>query len=228
FHSFCDTENIPRHKCLQRTEHLLCAFAVSCMGSLARNTMSNQMAALKAWHIYNNAPLLGRPHLCYMINGVTNLAPSTHKPSCPLVTCSMLLVLANSFHLFDPFDACCLAAASFTIWGQVHLGEILSPWERSFKPLLVIFWHHLHSPLNANGSWKCHLPFTKVAKSKGEDVVICQQWDSSDSISALLSHLSINQIPPKLPLFSYYTPHWDHWHCLTKKNLLTCCKKEII
>ena len=48
FHSFCDSEQI--HCCL------LCMFTSFHVGSIAGSTAKSQMAALKAWYIYNNAP----------------------------------------------------------------------------------------------------------------------------------------------------------------------------
>jgi len=55
FHSFCDKEHVPSCNHLPANEHLLCAFAASHVGSVAGDTVQSHMAALKAWHIYNNA-----------------------------------------------------------------------------------------------------------------------------------------------------------------------------
>ena len=107
------------------------------------------------------------------------------------------------------------------MWAQVRLGEVLSQWENSFTPLKVVCRHHLSPPFNSNGSRICHLPFTKVAKSKGEDICICCQNDSSDPIAALENHLHINNPPANIPLFSYLSPRG--WHCLSKKKLLAHC-----
>lgn len=212
FHSFCEAENIARHNHLPADEHLLCAFTASRIGSLSGGTVLNQMAPLKAWHIFNDAPWLGRSCLRYVINSVSNLTPqASRRPSRPPGTHSMLLALAQNLTLSDPL----------TMWGQVRLGEILSPWEGSFKPLSTVCCHHLHPAFNANGSHKCHLPFTKVAKSKGEDIIICHQWDNLDPISTLEIHLTINPMPANSPLFSYLSLHG--WRCLTKKNFLAHC-----
>lgn len=222
FLAFCDQENIPLHLRLPADEHLLCAFAASRVGVLSGETIKSQISALKAWHAYNDAPWCGRARLRYVLHGVANLAPpSSIKPPHPPVSRSMLLILAQHLDPTDSFDACCLAAACFAMWGQIRLGEILSPWERSFKPSHVVCRLHLQPPFNDAGSRKCHLPFTKVAKSRGEDVVICCQNDNSDPIAALNIHLTSNPIPQEIPLFSYISPHG--WRCLTKKHLLARC-----
>ncbi|KAF9223576.1 hypothetical protein BS17DRAFT_795730 [Gyrodon lividus] len=103
-------------------------------------------------------------------------------------------------NLSDHFDACCFTAACLAIWAQCCLGEILSTWEKSFQASKVVCQLHLLPPFNKNGSQKCHLPFTKVAKSKGEDVCICRQRDQSDPIAAIENHLAINPGPTSIPL----------------------------
>jgi len=133
----------------------------------------------------------------------------------------MLSTLALHLDLSDLLDACCLAAACFALWRQVHLGEILSSWKKSFKPLSIACHHHLSCPFNANSSHKCHLPFTKISKSCGEDIVICRQNNFSNPISTISIHLSINQVLANLPLFSYHSE--KGWHCLTRKRFLACC-----
>ncbi|KIJ09321.1 hypothetical protein PAXINDRAFT_87622 [Paxillus involutus ATCC 200175] len=222
FLSFCDSENIPTGFRMSASEHLLCAFAASRVGLLAVDTVRNHLAALKAWHIYNNKPWMGSTRLRYVLNGVANLASSSSKkPPHPPISRSMLVLLANHLELSNPLDSCCFVAACLAMWAQARLGEILSPWENSFKPTFVVCRSHLLPPFNANGSRKCHLPFTKVAKSRGEDVVICRQHGPSDPIAAINSHLSINPMPPNLPLFSYLSTRG--WRCLTRKKLLSRC-----
>ncbi|KAF9221115.1 hypothetical protein BS17DRAFT_845931 [Gyrodon lividus] len=156
FQSFCDYENIPPQLRIPASKHLLCAFAASRVGALAGNTVQIHLATIKAWHIYNNKPWHGGPCLCYILNGIANLAPSSSKkPPRPPITHSMLLLLANSLSITDSFDTC------FAMWSQSRLREILSEWETSFKPAFVIYRCHLLSPFNQNGSCKCHLPFTQ-------------------------------------------------------------------
>ncbi|KIJ07704.1 hypothetical protein PAXINDRAFT_89979 [Paxillus involutus ATCC 200175] len=222
FIAFCDSENIPNHFRIPASEHLLCAFAASRVGLLAADTVQNHLAAIKAWHIYNDKPWRGGTRLHYILNGVANLTPSSsRKPPRPPITRSMLLLLASHLDLSSPFDACCLAAACLAMWAQARLGEILSNWETSFKPAFVVCRSHLLPPFNKNGSRKCHLPFSKVAKSRGEDICICRQLGPCDPIAAIDNHLLINHIPPNLPLFSYLSNRG--WRCLTKKKLLLRC-----
>ncbi|KAF9226532.1 hypothetical protein BS17DRAFT_775793 [Gyrodon lividus] len=115
--------------------------------------------------------------------------------------------------LSDPFNACCFAAACFAMWAQCCLGKILSQWEKFFKALFVVCRHHLTPAFNQNGSRKCHLPFTEVAKNKGEDVCICCQCGQSDPIAAISNHQVLQTFP--------FSPRG--WRCLTKKKLVARC-----
>ncbi|KAG2346006.1 hypothetical protein BDR05DRAFT_868940, partial [Suillus weaverae] len=176
FLNFCDTERVPLNDRCPASEHLLCAFASSRMGSLDGATVHSHISALKAWHAYCNAPWKGSIRLKLVLNGVSNRAlESSLKPLRPPVTCAMLVVLASHLNLTDPFDCCCLAAATAAFWGQLRLGEILSPWEASFPTSHIACRVHLSTSINQNGSRKLFLPFTKVKKKKGEEVILCCQ-----------------------------------------------------
>lgn len=222
FLSFCDQECIPAHAHCPASEHLLCAFTASRVGSLSGSMVHNHMVALKAWHAYLDKPWLGSVHLNYMINGVTNLALASSKcPPCPPITRSMLLILASKLDPTNSFDICCLAATTCATWGQLRLGEILSQWECSFLDSHIPCRLDLAPPLNSNGSRKLHLPFTKVKKTQGEYVIICHQRDASDPIGALDHHLKVNCPDANLPLFCFYSA--SGLRCLTCKNFLAQC-----
>ncbi|KAG1882131.1 hypothetical protein F4604DRAFT_1879556 [Suillus subluteus] len=192
FLSFCDLEQIPIHAHCPVSENLLCAFATSHVGSLSGTTVHNHMAALKAWHAYLNKPWLGSVHLNYMINGVTNLAPASlkHLPH-PPITRAMLLILTSKLNSTNSFNICCFAAVTW---------EILSQWDGSFMASHIPCRLNLSTPLNSNGSCKLHLPFTKVKKTRGKDIILC--------------HINF-------PLFCFYPS--SGLHCLTCKKFLAQC-----
>ncbi|KAG1768279.1 hypothetical protein EV702DRAFT_1203366 [Suillus placidus] len=219
---FCELEHIPPIARCPASEVLLCAFASSRMGNLAGDSVRNHMSALKAWHAYHNAPWHGSSRLHFVLNGVSNLAPSSSsRPPRPPVTRSMLLVLAKHLDLSVSLDACCLAAACVAMWGQLRLGEILSSWEKSFHGPLVACRSNLSAAFNANGSRKLFLPFTKVKKNRGEEVIICRQCDLSDPIQALEHHLTLNVFEQNLPLFCYLSPAGIC--CLTRRKFISRC-----
>lgn len=222
FLNFCDSECVPLQDRCPASEHLLCAFASSRLGTVAGSTVQSHISALKAWHAYRNAPWKGAIRLKLVLNGVSNRAPhSSLLPPRPPVTRAMLVVLASNLSPTDPFDCCCLAAATSAFWGQLRLGEILSPWESSYPSAHITCRLHLSDPINSNGSRKLHLPFTKVRKNKGEEVILCRQRDSSDPIVAIEHHLRFSILSPNHPLFSYALS--SGFACLTRRKFLARC-----
>ncbi|KIK44655.1 hypothetical protein CY34DRAFT_784259 [Suillus luteus UH-Slu-Lm8-n1] len=210
FLNFCDIERVPLLDRCPASEHLLCAFATLRMGHLAGSTVQSHISALKAWHAYCNTPWNGAIHLKLVLNGVSNRAPQ-----------SSLLPPSSSLDPNDSFDCCCLAAATAAFWGQLRLGEILSPWGSSYPSMHISCRHHLSNPINPNGSRKLFLPFTKVWKNKGEEIILCRQRDSSDPILFMELHLRLNILSANDPLFSY-TLSSGH-ACLTRRKFLARC-----
>ncbi|KAF9218718.1 hypothetical protein BS17DRAFT_864153, partial [Gyrodon lividus] len=137
FHAFCDSKNIPTFLCLPARKIFLYAFAARHIGELASNTIQNHMAALKAWHMYNDSTWKGSPCLFYVLNGLKNLTPASSKrPPQPPITCSMLLLLAPFLNLSDPFDACCFVAASVLPQPREGLSHTLLTLPPCFPTLL--------------------------------------------------------------------------------------------
>lgn len=219
---FCNSERVPASLHLPASNDLLCAFAASKIGSVGAGTVQGYLAAIKAWHVLSNKPWLGGACLRYILNGIANLAPVfSSRPPRPPISRASLILLTRGLDLSSNFNACCFAATCTALWAQLHLGKILSPWEKSFLKGNMVCRAHLQPAFNANGSHKCHLPFTKVAKSHGEDVVICRQADASDPINALDIHHLLNNPPADILLFSYRLRLG--WRCLTQRKFLACC-----
>lgn len=107
------------------------------------------------WHVYHDAPWLGAVHLKPVLVGVANRAPSSLLKPRPPVTRGMILILAAKLDLSDPFDCCCTAAPSAAFWGQLRLGEVLSPWELSFPTSLSCLAPTCHLPSLKIGPTNC-------------------------------------------------------------------------
>ncbi|KLO16810.1 hypothetical protein SCHPADRAFT_913900 [Schizopora paradoxa] len=119
FKAFCEDEGFSPHDIFPASELALCAFAASHAGRRAGTTARNNLAAVKAWHSYYNAPWNGSARLRYVLSGVQNLAPpSSSRPQRPPVTLSMLNLLVQRLDRNHPLDACVLATAFTAFWGQ--------------------------------------------------------------------------------------------------------------
>jgi hypothetical protein len=225
FHHFCNAEGVSMDQRLPANEFLLCAFAASRVGEIAGSTARGAMAAVKAWHIINDAEWQGGIRLRYTLRGVENLAPAKSKKEArPPITREMLDVLEAKLDHNDPKDAAVFAAACCAFWGQLRLGEILSDTEGSFKRGRIPTASDLRPPTSPRGTRVLHLPWTKTKKSSGDDAILCRQQGPSDPIRAVEEHLKANDIPPDLPLFAHRNTA-GNLICLTRKKMLRRCNE---
>ncbi|KAJ7489662.1 DNA breaking-rejoining enzyme [Mycena galericulata] len=223
FLAFCTTEGVPEHLQLPADEFVLCAFAASGAGVHAGSTARNNIAALKAWHIAQNAPWNGGSRLHYVLAGVENLAPeSAKRPPRPPINAAMLCALYDGLDFSIPKDVAVFAAACVAFWGQCRLGEILptSSLPKAWKYLPTR--HHLSRASRNRRATTLRLPRTKT-KINGEDVVLVSQSKPLDPRIALDMHLLANHCDENMPLFTYSTS--GRTIILTKAKFLERCNE---
>ncbi|KAF7347709.1 putative reverse transcriptase domain protein [Mycena venus] len=215
YHAYCDEEGISASQRLPANEFLLCTYASSRAGEVSAGTVRGSLAAVKAWHIINNAEWHGGIRLRYTLRAVENVAPeSSERPVRLPVTAAMVDILGEELDHNDPLDSCVFSTACTSLWGQARLGEILSDTQSKFKRGRIPTVADLKPPI--------HIGWTKG--KHGDDAMLCKQRIPSDPINAVNHHLQVNRIPTNLPLFSYRNTN-GHLICLTRKKFLQCCNE---
>lgn len=190
FIAFCDKENIESCFRLPASKFLLCTFVSSRAGKLAGTTVRNEISAVRAWHILNDSHYHGGLHLNYIFKGVKNLCPeSSKRPPRPPITTQMLLFLHADLNLNNPLDAGIQFTASSAFWGQIRLRKILSPIQDNWDPELILSQYHMCPPHTATSSRIQHLPNTKVAGRKRENIFLCRQHGPTDPSHTFLKHM---------------------------------------
>ncbi|KAG2343962.1 hypothetical protein BDR05DRAFT_999511 [Suillus weaverae] len=185
---FGSANNIPLS--FPSPEWLVCTFVAHQVGSCSGSAVANNVAGLHAWHIANGLPWLGGTHLKYVLCSVVRLTSNSSKrPPHPPVTSEMLKTLHSSLNTSLPLHVCVLACADMVFWGQGCLGEFLPTSQSRFSHKFFPTPACLHST-SSGESLMCHLPWTKVAKEKGEDIFLGRQLGPSDPISSLIAHLA--------------------------------------
>ncbi|KAJ6510867.1 hypothetical protein C8R45DRAFT_1089004 [Mycena sanguinolenta] len=175
FHEFCDRENIPQRQRLPAGEELLCAFAAACTGEIAGGTARGAIAAIKAWHIIQDAQWNGGIRLRYTLKGVENLTPDhSRRDQRPPVTRAMVDMLQNTLDLADPTDAAVYAAACCAFWGQIRPGEILSETQGTYKAGCIPLVSDLSQPVTEAGTRVLRLPHTKTKGARSDDAILCR------------------------------------------------------
>ncbi|KAJ7722079.1 hypothetical protein DFH07DRAFT_932613 [Mycena maculata] len=199
FLAFCSAQGVPQKFQLPADEFVLCAFAASSAGVHSGSTARNNIAAVKAWHVAQNAQWNGGSRLHYVLAGVDNLAPeSSKRPPRPPINAIMLRTLYEGLDFSNPRDVAVFAAACVAFWGQCRLGEILPTTACQHLPTR----RHISRSSRNNRSTTFRLPRTKT-KVNGEDVVLVSQSNPLDPRIALDMHLLANRCDNHSPLFAY-------------------------
>ncbi|KAJ7705618.1 hypothetical protein B0H17DRAFT_1038498 [Mycena rosella] len=220
FERFCDLESVPHSQHLPADKFLLCAFTASRAGEVAGVTARGAVAAVKAWHIMNDAPWMGNIRLCYTLRGVENLTPSSSRcDQRPPVTAAMLDALDKNLDHNDPRDAAVFASVCCAFWGQIRISKILSETQNSFIPGWIPLVSDLAPPSSHAGSRILKLPHTKTKGNRGNSSMLCRQQGASDPIKAVENHLLVKAIPDNLPLFLHRN-RAGGLICLTCKKLM--------
>lgn len=223
FLAFCESEGVPHNFQLPADEFVLCAFAASSAGIHAGSTARNNMAALKAWHVAQNAEWNGGARLHYVLAGVDNLAPdSSKRPARPPITATMLRALYDGLDFSNPRDVAVFATACVAFWGQCRLGELLPHSSCPHASKHLPTRRHISRSSRNNRSTTLHLPRTKT-KINGEDVTLVSQSAPLDPRVALDMHFLANKCDDNAPLFTYRSPTGTT--TLTKPKFLLRCNE---
>ena len=182
-------------------------FATSLVGHIAGATISSKISAVHAWHIQHNDAWHGHTLLQYVLKGAANAmtgkAIQTRRQP---ITVNMLHKLFDELDLTTHLDAAIYAVATIRFYAQLCMGEICAGKEAYtvFNRATSPSRKHLQPPHTPAGSRMLQLPWTKVKRTAGKEVAICQQQGNTDPINALDRHMRINDIVnPEMALASY-------------------------
>lgn len=218
FLKFCQSHRIPSDQTFPASDYLLCAFIAELSPTLSKNTISNYLSGIRAWHIRNGFPFARSDRLNLIAKASRPL--SKPLPPRPPVTLEMLEALSVNLDLGNSRDACVFACACTAFWGLARLGELLPSsynFDRGNPPFPRV---NSISP-GREGSLKLTLPWTKVKKWVGETIILSLQEGLSNPIKALETHSRISSIAQDSLLFSYRDEHGVT--ILLKRQFLARC-----
>ncbi|KAL1713730.1 hypothetical protein EV715DRAFT_211073 [Schizophyllum commune] len=208
---------------LPASEVLLCGYVAALSGTMSGDAIRARLRHVHRWHLTEGAPWRGGKMLELALRAAKNAEPQTgRRQKREPITLDMLDALSTDLDLAKPVDAAIFCAATVAFHGQLRLGELLAPVMdiRRFNSARQPTGRDLHL-LNARGSFTLHLPYTKVATVKGEEVAICRQDGPSDPIEATRNHCILNRIGEHTPLASYV--HHGKRIALTSNTMLRRC-----
>lgn len=183
FFRFCDILDVPLYSRLPASEYILCAFVADLAGKIAGGTIGIKISAIRAWHTQNNQFWNGGQRLKAVLAGAEKMTPeSSRRPERPPVTIQMIAMLYQDLDHNNTLDIAVYFAACCAFWCQIRLGELFPENQCTFNPKHAPAIHHLFPPITS-GSQRLHLPRTKMAGDKGEDVMILRQNDNDPIIA---------------------------------------------
>ena len=156
-----------------------------------------------------------------MLWAANKLMPSAlkKKKRCPY-TPDFILVVHSHLNLDKPLDAAVFACLTTCFYALARLGEFTMQTIHNFSPSTHVTTQNISYDQDRNGFrvTVLHLPRTKAAGNKGEDIYWASQEGGTDPSEALAQHLWVNQPAEASHLFTYKALHTRH--LLTKANFL--------
>ena len=230
FHDYCDLRNISEDHRAPIDPTVLSCFIAHCIGTYGGSTIRNYVYGIRAWHIVHGMRWELIPNeLEALFKAGNKLSPkeSRKKEKKPW-TKEILTIICKSLKLDDPKDAAILTCLTTAFWGTARLGEVTIPNLKSFKPETHVKVSDVrHDVLDRNSLKQTviFIPWTKVAREKGEDIFWAEQDGDVDPKNALTNHLKINNPPKESHLFAF--KHENTMRPMTRNIFLTRINKII-
>lgn len=207
WHVHCDKQQIPESQRAPALQTHISSFVATLAGSYSAATISNYLSGLCAWHILHSVEWnLNHLEMEALLKGAARLAPEASKQKLRQpYTLNFIAKVSENLDHNNPFNVSIFARLTVGFYGVACLGELVIPCLNAFNPREHVTRTHLHTETNQSGleASVLHIPKTKAAPIKGEDIFWSHQYGPTDSVRALANHLHINNPPPSLHLFSY-------------------------
>ncbi|KAF9023809.1 hypothetical protein BDZ89DRAFT_886086, partial [Hymenopellis radicata] len=209
------------------SDAILEAYVAHWVGKKGSASTRNRVYGIRAFHIANRLRWSPSLQVKYLLEAVKKEVPrdDMQKPRMP-VTHARLEMLATTLDPSDPKDAVVRAMAFVAFYAQARLGELLPTTARidcfdgRFNPTGV----DVGEDVSSLGSKVLHLPWTKVKKEKGEDVLVAAQRGVTDPVTALQDHIFLNDIGEDDPLASYLDKDGKR-RILTVREMMARCNE---
>ena len=208
FHSFCDHKNILEEHRAPVDHTVLASFISTLVGTYGGNTIRNYIYGVRAWHIIHGIKWeADNNELETLLKAGHKLTPkeARRKAKEPWTT-DYLTAICQSLKRDKPKDAAVLTCLTTAFWGTARLSEVTVKNPKSFDPNIHVKVSNVrYGVLDKNKVevTAIFIPWTKVAREKGEDIFWAKQHDIVDPESALANHMKVNNPPPEAHLFAY-------------------------
>lgn len=214
FHVWCDHARISEQERAPASGATINLFISAMAGGFAKDTVTNYLAGVRAWHILHYIPWevdqLQYQTILKALDSVT--PPSSRRAKRKPCTVEHLLSIRSALDISQPLGAAIWACATSLFYGIARLGELTVPNREAFVPGNFVEISNVSEDSDRNGfqTTTIRIPFTKSSRakgnSKGEDIFWAKQNNDTDPKFALDNHIAVNNPESGEHLFSYSMP----------------------
>jgi len=230
FHIFCDCKGVEEAHRAPINPTVLASFISTLAGTYGGGTIRNYVYGVRAWHIIHGAQWKVKDEeVEALLTAGKKMAPkeSKKKEKDPW-TMEYLAGICTALNPNNPKDAAIHACLTTAFWGTARLGEVTVPKLDGFKPSIHVKVSDLQHGVRDRNDLEqtvILIPWTKVAKEKGERIFWARQQGITDPQAALENHLKINNPPTNGHLFAF--KHGDATRPMTRTIFLTRINKIV-
>jgi hypothetical protein len=175
WHCFCDSKGVPEPDRAPASQTLLSAFVAHMAAAYSGKTVAGYLSGVRAWHLLHGVPwVLEKKEMDTMLRAADKLAPRASKKKKRLpYTPTFIAAIQQNLDLNSPLDAAVFACLTTCFYASARLGKFTVRTLAVFSPDTHITTQNLSYNQDRNGLkvTVLHLPRTKAAGHKGEDVL---------------------------------------------------------
>ena len=203
---------------------VIVSFISTLAGTYGGSTIRNYVYGIRAWHIIHGAEwgVIENEMEALLKAGIKMSPKEARKREKEPWTVEYLTKVCETLTADDPKDAAIHACLTTAFWGTARLGEVTVPKLDGFDPSVHVKLSNVqHNVRDQNDLEETviFIPWTKVAREKGENIFWAKQEGVVDPKNALENHIRVNNPPSEGHLFAF--KHKDSMRPMTRTILLT-------
>lgn len=194
YHRTCDALHIAEADRAPVASDVFVQMLVHLAGTASAVSLTNLQAAVHAWHLLNRLPWsVDRTLVSKALDAARALTPPPCAKHDPYTVNTLERVLATLSPNISA-DIAVFACACVLFWAIACTGELTVPALSRVNPAALMHPVHMHTDADRGGNcvMVLHVPYTKSAKERGEDLSFASQPGLSNPVAALERQVQIN------------------------------------
>ena len=224
FHIFCDHKEVEEEHRAPINQTVLASFISTLAGTYGGSTIKNYVYGIRAWHIIHGVEWkVNDNEVDALFKAGNKMSPkeARRKEKEPW-TVDYLTKICENLNANDPKDAAIHACLTTAFWGTARLGEVTVPKLDGFDPAIHVKISDVQHDVRDRNDLEetvIFIPWTKVARERGERIFWARQEGIVDPHRALANHIKVNNPPERHHLFAFR--HGTDMRPMTRSIFLT-------